>query len=78
VAESRTSDDSRSQQQQQQPGLHSVLLQQQQQGPRGGTPPHVDLEPELLTNSQDIEVVLGDTTVLPCKVAHLGTNTLFI
>ena len=30
------------------------------------------VEPELLTTSQEIEVVLGDTTVLPCKVAHLG------
>ena len=38
-------------------------------------PKHLD-EPELLTSSQDIEVVLGDTTVLPCKVAHLGIHVL--
>ena len=34
---------------------------------------HLHLEPpELLTTSQDIDVVLGDIAVLPCKVAHLG------
>ena len=37
-----------------------------------GGPKPLD-EPDLLTSSQDIEVVLGDTTVLPCKVANLGT-----
>ena len=42
-----------------------------------GGPKHVE-EPELLTSSQDIEVVLGDTTVLPCKVAQLGTHLLFV
>ena len=40
-----------------------------------GGPKPLD-EPELLTSSQDIEVVLGDTTVLPCKVANLGTLPL--
>ena len=34
------------------------------------------LEPELLTKAQEIEVVLGDSTVLPCRVAHLGTTIL--
>ena len=33
--------------------------------------PH-EPDPALLTTDQDIEVVLGDTTVLPCVVAHLG------
>ena len=42
---------------------------------QGAGPKPLD-EPELLTSSQDIEVVLGDTTVLPCKVAHLGIQRL--
>ena len=42
---------------------------------QGAGPKPLD-EPELLTSSQDIEVVLGDTTVLPCKVANLGTLPL--
>ena len=39
---------------------------------RAGAAAATVVEPELLTTSQEIEVVLGDTTVLPCKVAHLG------
>lgn len=36
--------------------------------------PDPNMEPEFLTNSQELEVVLGDTVVLPCKVAHLGDS----
>ena len=51
--------------------VHSVL---QSAPPMGLEAPHSSghVEPELLTTSQEIEVVLGDTTVLPCKVANLG------
>lgn len=44
---------------------------------QGAGPKPLD-EPELLTSSQDIEVVLGDTTVLPCKVSNLGTFSSFL
>ena len=51
--------------------LNSALQSSPPLGSAPHTGPHV-VEPELLTTSQEIEVVLGDTTVLPCKVAHLG------
>ena len=34
--------------------------------------PHA--EPEFLTEGKRIEVVLGDTVVLPCKLENLGKN----
>ncbi len=53
--------------------LHSVLQSSPPKGAAAAAAPHSHVvEPELLTTSQEIEVVLGDTTVLPCKVAHLG------
>jgi len=55
--------------------LNSVLQSSPPLGSAPHTGPHV-VEPELLTTSQEIEVVLGDTTVLPCKVAHLGDGTV--
>ena len=30
------------------------------------------LEPEFLTKDQRLEVVLGDTVVLPCELNHIG------
>ena len=51
------------------PELHSIL-QQSTNNLRTSI-----LEPELLTKAQEIEVVLGDSTVLPCRVAHLGNTT---
>ena len=29
-------------------------------------------EPEFVTHNQLIEVVLGDTVILPCKIANIG------
>ena len=50
-----------------------LKLRPSQQLLEPASPPHSHLiEPELLTASKEIEVVLGDTVVLPCKVAHLG------
>ena len=56
--------------------LNSALQSSPPLGSAPHTGPHV-VEPELLTTSQEIEVVLGDTTVLPCKVAHLGNSAQF-
>ena len=56
--------------------LNSALQSSPPLGSAPQTGPHV-VEPELLTTSQEIEVVLGDTTVLPCKVAHLGNSARF-
>ena len=43
-------------------------------GPGGGSTGFSDpfIEPEFLTQGQRLEVVLGDTVVLPCKLNHLG------
>ena len=38
--------------------------------------PHA--EPEFLTEGKRLEVVLGDTVVLPCKLENLGETTLDI
>ena len=56
------------------PELHSILQQSSAAGGAGNLRTSI-LEPELLTKAQDIEVVLGDSTVLPCRVAHLGNTT---
>ena len=53
------------------PELHSIL---QQSSAAAANLRTSILEPELLTKAQDIEVVLGDSTVLPCRVAHLGNS----
>ncbi len=37
--------------------------------PHGGGGPK---EPEFVTHNQLIEVVLGDTVILPCKIANIG------
>ena len=41
-------------------------------GGHGGGGQDDDLEPEFLTSAQKLKVELGDTVVLPCKVANLG------
>ena len=35
-------------------------------------------EPEFVTHNQLIEVVLGDTVILPCKIANIGKFMFFI
>ena len=43
-------------------------------GGGGGAGPK---EPEFVTHNQLIEVVLGDTVILPCKIANIGKFCFF-